>query len=398
MPRWLQFGIFFTVVLAILGALHVYLWARLVRATVLPPPWKQVATGGLIALALAVPLAGITSRFAPPIVGRLAAWPAYIWLGLAFIAFLLLVASDMLRLIVAAATRLTSEAPPSDPVRRTAMARVAAGAVAAAATVVGALAVRGALAPVAVREVSVALPQLPAAREGTTIVQLTDLHIGPTIGRAWLEEIVRRTNALHPDVVAITGDLVDGDVEALRDAVSPLGDLRAKYGVYFVTGNHEYFSDADAWLAELGRLRVRVLRNERTSIGDDDASSFDLCGIDDWTAARYPGHGADLPKALAGRDTRRASVLLAHQPKAVHQAALMGVDLQISGHTHGGQIWPFGYLVKLQQPYLAGLSRAGDTQIYVSRGTGYWGPPMRLGAPAEITRITLRRGPGAATA
>jgi predicted MPP superfamily phosphohydrolase len=169
-----------------------------------------------------------------------------------------------------------------------------------------------------------------------------------------------------------------------------LKDLRAKHGVFFVTGNHEYFSGATAWVAEIARLGIRVLRNERIAVGQGDGAFF-LAGVDDRSAARYPdGHGEDLGRALAGRDASRAVVLLAHQPRTVLDAARYGVDLQISGHTHGGQIWPFGALVRLQQRFLAGLGRHGDTLIYVSRGTGYWGPPMRLAAPAEISQLVLR--------
>jgi predicted MPP superfamily phosphohydrolase len=179
-------------------------------------------------------------------------------------------------------------------------------------------------------------------------------------------------------------------VAELRDAIAPIAGLRARHGVYFVTGNHEYYSGVDAWLAELTRLGVRVLRNERVEIGGGDAS-FDLAGIDDWSSrGMAPGHGPDLPRALDGRDPARELVLLAHQPRAVHEAAARGVGLQLSGHTHGGQIWPWGFAVRLQQPYVLGLSREGRTHIYVSPGTGYWGPPMRLGTRGEITRVILR--------
>jgi predicted MPP superfamily phosphohydrolase len=250
--------------------------------------------------------------------------------------------------------------------------------------------VRGALARLAVRRLEIELPRLPEALAGTKIVQITDIHVGPTIGRSFIEELVRRCNALEPDVVAITGDLVDGSVDQLGEAVAPLAELKARHGVFFVTGNHEYYSGAEEWVAELRRLGVRVLRNERVSIGHGE-HSFDLAGIDDHHAhGMAPGHGPDLPRALAGRDPGRELVLLAHQPAAVREAARHGVGLQLSGHTHGGQIWPFSYLVRLQQPYLAGLAREGDTQIYVSCGTGYWGPPMRLNAPAEITEIILQ--------
>jgi uncharacterized protein len=224
-----------------------------------------------------------------------------------------------------------------------------------------------------------------------TLVQITDLHVGPTIGRDKVAEVVAATNALAPDIIAITGDLVDGTVASLRDAVAPLRELRARHGVFFVTGNHEYFSGAGPWMEELARLGIRVLRNERVRIGEG-AVAFDLAGVDDRSAARsgLPGHGEDLPAALNGRDRSRPVVLLAHQPRTVLDAAEHGVDLQISGHTHGGQIWPFGFLVRLQQGFLVGLRRHKDTQLYVSRGTGYWGPPMRLGSPPEITQLVLR--------
>jgi predicted MPP superfamily phosphohydrolase len=249
---------------------------------------------------------------------------------------------------------------------------------------------REGLRSVAVQRVVVSLPKLPPALSGYTIVQLTDVHVGPTIGRAFVEEIVRKANAASPDLIVITGDLVDGSVAQLGALTEPLRGLRAPDGVFFVTGNHEYYSGADEWVAELERLGIRVLRNARVGLRDADGGGLDLAGVDDWTAASIlPHHGHDLPKALAGRDEARALVLLAHQPKSVVEAAERGVDLVLSGHTHGGQLFPFNYLVKLQQPFVAGLHRHEGTHIYVSRGTGYWGPPMRLGAPAEITRIEL---------
>jgi predicted MPP superfamily phosphohydrolase len=172
--------------------------------------------------------------------------------------------------------------------------------------------------------------------------------------------------------------------------VAPLAGLKSRQGVYFVTGNHEYYAGVNEWLAHLPTLGVRVLRNERVAVGDG-THTFDLAGVDDWSARGMPGHGPDLARAVEGRDAARELVLLAHQPRAIHEAAKHGVGLQLSGHTHGGQIWPWNFAVKLQQPYVAGLARHNkDTQLYVSRGTGYWGPPMRLGAPAEITRIRLR--------
>jgi len=219
------------------------------------------------------------------------------------------------------------------------------------------------------------------------------MHVGGLLGREFVERVVHTANAIEPDLVAIVGDLVDGTVEQLRPALASLSSLRARHGVFFVTGNHEYYtrSGARAWMDEVDRMGIRVMRNERVVIGTE-REGFDLAGVSDHGASRFPddGPGENIPMALAGRDPSRAVVLLAHQPIAIHQAARLGVDLQLSGHTHGGQIWPWGALVRLQQPFIRGLHRVGDTQLYVSCGTGYWGPPMRLGAPAEITEIVLR--------
>jgi len=236
-------------------------------------------------------------------------------------------------------------------------------------------------------DVEVRLAKLPRTLDGFTIVQLSDLHTGLTIDRAFVQRVVDRANALAPDVIALTGDLVDGPVADLRDDIAPLGSLRAKHGVFAVTGNHEYYAGADAWIAEITRLGARYLRNERVTL----APGLDLAGVDDYGADKYKGHGEDLPSATAGRDPSHALVLLAHQPRQVRRAAQHGVDLQLSGHTHGGQIWPWHFIVKLQQGgLLAGRYEHEGTQLYVTRGCGYWGPPVRLLAPLEITRVILR--------
>jgi predicted MPP superfamily phosphohydrolase len=306
-----------------------------------------------------------------------------------FLLFTAVFAADVGRLAIGIARRISASGG-VDADRRTFIARITATAIATVVIGATAAALRSALGPVEIRRVRVRLARLPRAQHGLTIVQITDLHVGPTIGRAVVEDVVNRTNALSPDIVAITGDLVDGSVSALRDDVAPLAKLRARHGVFFVTGNHEYFSGADEWVKELPRLGIRVLGNERVSIGEGDAS-FDLGGIEDRSAHRYGGltTEAALARALSGRDPKRELVLLAHQPRSLLDAVPFDVGLQISGHTHGGQIWPFGFLVRLQQRFWPGLHRHGNAQIYVSRGTGYWGPPMRLAEPAEITHLTL---------
>lgn len=381
---------FFSVFAAVFGGVHYYVYSRLVRATDLPPGWQRVAAWTFLALALLMPLGAVLGSALPRRFGTFFSWVAFGWLGVLVVVFFLLVSSEALRLGVSAFAALDRSPPSAE--RRVFLSRLIAGATGLAAFGLTGMGAAAALGKVAVRPVRVALKRFPAALSGFRVVQLSDLHIGPTLGHDWLADIVRRVNALDPDLIVITGDLVDGRLGYLRDQLAPLADLAAKHGVFFVTGNHEYYSGVDDWLPELARLGVRVLRNERLTIGDG-ASSFDLAGVDDWSAQRFGhGHGANLPRALEGRDASRELVLLAHQPKQIHEAARLGVGLQLSGHTHGGQIFPWGYLVRLDQPYVAGLAHhTAETQIYVSRGTGYWGPPLRIGAPAEITLLQLSR-------
>ncbi len=376
--------VFLVIALSLIAGLHYYFWARLVRDTALPEPWRQVATGALWVLGLSMPITMIVlRRWHTPLRG-IVAWPAFVWMGMLIILGLVLAGSDVVRLIVHAGGGAR------DPERRLFLQRALGAGAATVAAGLGAIAVWQGTRRVRVHEVEVTLKRLPRALDGFTIVQLTDVHVGgQTLHRKFIEEMVATTNSLAADVVAITGDLVDGSVADLRDQVAPLAELKARQGVYFVTGNHEYYSGVDEWMAHLPTLGVKVLRNERVAVGDG-THTFDLAGVDDWSARDTPGHGADLPRALAGRDAARELVLLAHQPRAATEAAARGVGLQLSGHTHGGQIWPWSFAVRLQQPYVAGLAREGETLVYVSRGTGYWGPPMRLGAPAEITRIKLR--------
>jgi uncharacterized protein len=389
MPRLLTFALFLSIMVTLTGAAHYYLWSRLVRDPGLPPGLSRVLSYLLLFLFVSIPGSLFLRRSAWGGTSEALVWVAMIWLGLLLFLTLALGVADLVRGIWELA-RAFGERPPEDPQRRQVVARLVAGAAALTAGSLGLWSLRSALGRVQLRRVEVTLGRLPKALSGTRIVQISDLHVGPTIHRAFLETIVRECNALSPDLLVITGDLVDGSVAELAKHVAPLADLRAKYGVFFVTGNHEYYSGAQEWCSELTRLGVRVLRNERVSIGDAVAS-FDLAGVDDHSAKRFGyGHGEDLPKALHNRDLSRELVLLAHQPRTIFEAQTHAVGLQLSGHTHGGQIWPWSYLVRLQQPVVAGLARFGQSLVYVSSGTGYWGPPMRLGAPPEITELTLR--------
>lgn len=386
-----RFFAFIAIALSLLGGIHYYLWARLIRDPRWPAPWITVGGTLLSLLAVSVPLSLILGRGQGDF-RRGFVWGGYVWLGMMFLLFTVVFSIDLSRLLAAIARRVAG-AQPLDLQRRTLLARLAAGVTGVVVSGLAAAALRSVRKPVEVRRVSVQLDRLPRAQDGFRIVQLTDIHVGPTIGRTFVEQIVEHTNALAPDLIAITGDLVDGTVEQLAAAIEPLARLRARHGVYFVTGNHEYFSGAEEWLNELNRLGIRVLRNERVSIGNGTVG-FDLAGVDDRSAVHYGGLSpqAALGRALLDRDPARELVLLAHQPRTMLDAEPFRIGLQLSGHTHGGQMWPFNFVVGLQQPFVAGLHRRGSSQIYVSRGTGYWGPPMRLGAPAEITEIRLESG------
>ncbi len=391
MPRWLMFLIFFSVAVLILGGVHFYFYRRLVVATALPAPWRTVAKVALIALAVSFPLSFFITRGVDPAVARYLLLPVFVWLGVMLLLFFVLLGLDVLRGLGWLGLRVTGQQDLiADPGRRLLLARALAGGAAATAGIAGGVALlRGVALPVAKR-LEVTLPKLPRAMDGLTIAQLTDLHLGPMRRGRWVREVVRRTNALKPDIIAITGDLADATPEQLAAETEMLGQLEAPNGIFFVTGNHEYFIDLHGWLARLRQLGVRVLRNERVTLRKGRAV-LELAGIDDHEGARLaPGHGPDLARARRGHDPARPVVLLAHQPRAVKQACQHGVGLVLSGHTHGGQIWPWNYLVYLQQPYVSGLHDHQGTQIYVSPGTGLWGPPMRLGSRSEITLVTLR--------
>ncbi|MGK5173188.1 metallophosphoesterase [Geodermatophilus sp. CPCC 205761] len=398
---------FATVVLLAMLILHGYLWWRLVRSTTRPGRARRWLTLLTVVLTL-LPAAAVVLRREDSPVTTVVGWVGFTWLGVAFYAFLALLVLEPVRWAARfgrpRTARLDDAAAPDagsaaaredravpDPSRRIFVARslaLTAGVVALGTAGTGAyLANSG---PV-VRRVPVTLPGLAPALDGLRIVTFTDGHLSSMHGGRRFERLVEAVNAQRPDVVAIVGDLVDGEVAALREEAAPLADLVSEQGVFFVTGNHEYFVDTTAWLRHLPTLGIQVLRNERVPIVRGGAS-FDLAGIDDRTAARsgLPGHGADLDAALDGRDDAVPVVLLAHQPWMVDQASAAGVQLQVSGHTHGGQLWPFDYAIRLDQPAVEGLSRFGDTQLYVSTGAGFWGPPMRIGARPEVAVIELR--------
>lgn len=348
----------FVIVLTILAGAHLYIWWRLVSP--LPSPWLELGTVLVVLGTPSMPIGLLLARR----LAREAAWRVqrigYLWFGLATY---LLLGSWMSHIAVGFGA--------------SARAAAAVAGLGALATVLYGL-VHVARGP-RVRRVDVPLDKLGV--DTYRIVQLTDVHIGASLGREFAERVVRQVNELSPDLVVITGDFVDGRLSELQPHVEPFRELRAREGVYAVTGNHEYYWNADLWLEHLRSLGIQVLRNEHVTIG----GAFQLAGVDDVTA------GEDVPRALRGRDPALPIVLLAHHPRTIARAAQAGVDLQLSGHTHGGQLLPLGWLCRLFEPKAAGLARFDRTWLYVSEGTGYWGPPMRVGTTQEITEITLRR-------
>ena len=396
---------FIVVLSAVLGLMQFYLWKRLVKDTTRPGRTRWVLTAVLIALTTLLVATLILPRVIGVTESAWFAWPGYLWFALVVYLFLTLLVLEPVRLVLrwrgkrkpleASASATTEPVAEDEPTaspavnRRVFLARagaVAAGAASVSLVGVGAV---NALGPPDLLQVPVRLRRLDPAFNGFRIAVVSDIHLGPLSGRAHTERIVRMINETAPDLVAIVGDVVDGTVDELGPAAEPLRDLDSREGTFFVTGNHEYFvEDPLSWLRELERLGVQPLRNENTAIRRG-AAAFDLAGVND-IAGESRSDAPDFDRALSGLDSSRPTVLLAHQPVQVEEAAARGVDLQLSGHTHGGQMWPFHYIVRIAQPSLAGLSKVDNTQLYVSRGAGFWGPPVRVGAPPDITVLSLQ--------
>ncbi|HYO54817.1 MAG TPA: metallophosphoesterase [Archangium sp.] len=381
---------------------HIYLYRRLFRDTAKHPHWRLAGVVLMALLATLMTSWWILPRLLPQgtatvIISRL----NWFWMGAATYLLLAVLSLGGLRQLTGwlKRRRVAEAAPPTpapaaevDEERRQFLARATAGVALAATSGVASYGAWRAFHPPVVNEVAVRLPGLPRALDGFTLIQLSDVHVGPLIQRRFMDAVVEQCNGLKGDLVCITGDLVDGRVAHLAHGVGALSNLRSRHGTYFVTGNHEYYSGDEEWTEALTRMGVTVLRNRHVRIGEPGAS-FDLVGVDDWRAHRsgYPRERSyDLAAATAGRDPSRASVLLAHQPAGWREHALKaGMGLQLSGHTHGGQFFPFNLVVSAVWEHDAGLFREEDSHLYVSRGTGFWGPPLRVAAPPEIVKVTL---------
>ncbi|MFI0780007.1 metallophosphoesterase [Streptomyces sp. NPDC021212] len=428
--------LFVLIALAVVGLLvgvHWYVWRRLIRDTTAPGGRaRRTGTAAAFTLPLITVGALVAGRTGVPFpIQRALAWPGYLWLALLLYLTLALLAGEAVRPLLhawlkrrpAAATAAApapaptptpapapvpaaapagaapeaAEAPETAEPPRTAEApgtgrptsrrlfvarAVATGATAAAAGTVGYGAYTVLRGP-RVKRVTVPLAKLPRRAHGFRIAVVSDIHLGPILGRSHTRRVVETINRTNPDLVAVVGDLVDGSVADLGPAAEPLRGLHSRLGSFFVTGNHEYFSGAQQWVDHVRELGVRPLENERVEL-----PWFDLAGVND-VAGEDEGQGPDFDRALGDRDRARASVLLAHQPVVIDDAVERGVDLQLSGHTHGGQLWPGKYVAALANPTVAGLERYGDTQLYVTRGAGAWGPPVRVGAPPDVTVVEL---------
>nr|WP_220805426.1 metallophosphoesterase [Achromobacter sp. UMC46] len=373
-----------------LGALaHVYVGARLIPDAQLGNAGAAAATLALILSCILIPLGMLGRSSVHPPWGDRIAWVGLIAMGLFSSLFVLTAIRDAVLLLAWLADLATGADLPWIRLRSTSAWAVAA--LAAAGTLIGFYNARR---RARVVDVDVPIPGLPQELDGFTIVQISDIHVGPTIKKHYVQAIVDAVNDLLPDVIAVTGDVVDGSVEHLAAQASPLGTLRAPYGVYLVTGNHEYYSGAAPWVAEFRRLGLRVLMNEHAVIHPSGLPVV-VAGVTDYSAGAFDPQQRSNPKAaLAGAPADAcARILLAHQPRSAAAAEPLGYHLQLSGHTHGGQFFPWGFFVRFQQPFTAGLHRLGKMWVYTSRGTGYWGPPKRLGAPSEITRLRLRTAP-----
>lgn len=388
-----RMAVFFVVMPVLWVVLHVYVGRRLIGGSGLRGRGRALAWGLVAVMGLLPPLTFLALRGAHAGPWQSTQWLGYMLMGLSSIVLIMVITVDVLRvgraLVLKLRRRGADEATP-DGSRRAFLGRaVNLGIVGGAGSVTGVGVIQARQLPEVV-EVDVPIAGLPPEAEGFRIVQITDVHVGPTIKGDFLAAVVERINALEPDLVAVTGDLVDGWVDQLRDEVAALGQIRARHGAFFVTGNHEYYWDGLAWCDLVASHGLTVLVNEHRVI-DHDGAKLLVAGVPDVSAGgMVAAHASDPAKACAGApEGCGARILLAHQPRSIYAAAAAGYDLVITGHTHGGQYFPMNLLVYLAQPYVAGLERHDDTWIYVSRGTGYWGPPVRVGAPHEITLLRL---------
>lgn len=402
----LQGLIFLGILLIVLGPVHWYLWRRLVKDTTRPGRARRIGTVAFLTLVVSLIGAFVMPRVIGPTMAFPIALVGYVWLAVMFYLLVIFAILELPRffllrrrrhpMVAQALAPLQEEAPVAaapveevDQSRRLLITRsmaIFAGLTASGVVGYGA---KTAFGDPVLKRIQVPLAKLPRSLDGYRIAVVADVHMGPLTGIEHTRRIVRNINGMNPDLVAMVGDLVDGSAAELRLNAAPFRDMITKDGAYFVTGNHEYYAGVEDWLDEVRRVGMRPLQNERLEI-----RGLDIAGVNDVTGDSYPdsGGGPDYAKALGDRDLAKPVVLLAHQPVMAREAAKYKVDLQLSGHTHGGQMAPFNYLVRLQQPVVSGLGEVDGTKVYVTNGAGFWGPPVRVGAPPDITLVELKAG------
>ncbi len=390
MTKTLIFIVFFSVVTIIVLSIHYYLWLRLIKDTGLSGLYKNIGTYSLIVFAISLPIALLADRILPLKYSFPLLWLSYFWIGVMMLLFFLLFSMDMIKIPIYIFQKLTMAGEEiTNPGRREFVSGVLASAASTIVFISSGIGVKNYYSNAIVKKFNVSLKGLPEAFKGFKIVQISDLHLGQMMTKKTLEEIVDQVNRLKPDLIAITGDLADGPTGKLLSEADPLKNLKAEKGIYFVTGNHEYYSGVEKWTLAIEKMGIKVLNNENIKIKRAD-DYFYLAGVTDHEGKNFgKEHAADFKKAFSRLEHGKKKILLAHQPIAVQKASEYGTDLVLAGHTHGGQIWPFNYLVYLQQPYLKGFYDYNGTKLYVNQGTGCWGPPLRLGSQNEITQIIL---------
>lgn len=391
----MQVVMFWIVATIVWAGVHYYVGHRLIAGSYLRRPWSYVGWGLIAAHASLSPIAFAARRFSTQDtwLATTLQWCTYVGMGLFVFLFLLVLARDLIFFVAGRAGWFNPRDPfPEDPTRRTLLTsglNLGIFAASGAATGIGYVA---AARPPTVDEVELAVPGLHPDLDGVRIVQISDMHIGPMLKRPFVETVVGIVNQLDADIVAVTGDLVDGLPDDLREYLAPMRELRARHGVFYVTGNHEYYWDAHGWQREAPRLGMKNLANAHALVTVGRGRLL-VGGVNDLHAERFfPAEASDPHRAMAGAPAHDFSVLLAHQPRSCYAAADAGWKLQLSGHTHGGQFYPWNFFVGLAHPFTAGLGRWQERMwVYVNRGTGYWGPPQRLGIPSEVTVLVLKR-------
>jgi predicted MPP superfamily phosphohydrolase len=383
------FALFGISVLVVVLGVHLYFFSRLVGNTALGGAGRKIAFWSLVVLPVLTVAVMPLGRVLPQSWSPYVVFIPYLWMGAMFYLTILLLTGDLVRTFLWLAYKISGW-----PVWWGLEAKkilfhraLAAGSLA----LVGLICIAGVFQAFRTPQVvalDIPLPGLPAAFRGFRLVQITDLHLGPTLGRRFLEKVVELANSREPDAVVITGDLADGSPEKLAGVIAPLKDLRARYGVFFSTGNHEYYLGWEKWREALENLGLVLLENRCVEL-EKEGQAINVAGVNDPDGRRF-GHPPDIDQALSGCEPGAPVILLSHQARLIDRAAEKQVSLVLSGHNHGGQIWPWSYLVLLQQPFVSGLHRVGKTWLYISQGSGFWGPPLRLGTRSEITLLILK--------